>query len=305
MSGTQAVRAGFKPATLEEAGEPKRRGGHVWRRFVRHRLAVAGAIVLVVLVAMAVFAPVVAPKDPNRGDFLNIDASPSWSHLLGTDGNGRDYWSRLVYGGRVSLSVGLVATLIAAGVGTILGCLSGYYGKAVDLTIQRLTELVMTFPSLLVIITLVAYLGPSLFNIMAVFGLLGWTSFCRIVRGQVLSVRETTFVEAARTVGAPNGTIMRRHILPNVLPYIVVYGTLNVAGIIIAEAGLSFLGLGVQAPTATWGNMLWAAQTLDTLVNRPLRWIAPGSAIMICVLAINLVGDGLRDALDPRSRPSS
>jgi peptide/nickel transport system permease protein len=301
MSGLGVARTAGAPANLEAAAAP-RRGRRFWRRFARHKLAVAGAIILIALVAMAAFAPIVAPKDPNKGDFLNIDASPGWSHLLGTDGNGRDYWSRLVYGGRVSLSVGIVATLIAAGIGTLLGSLSGYYGKYVDLTIQRFTELVMTFPQLLVIITLVAFLGPSLFNIMAVFGLLGWTSFCRIVRGQVLSVREMTFVEAARTAGAPNAAIMFKHILPNVLPFIVVYGTLNVAGIILAEAGLSFLGLGVQAPTATWGNMLWAAQTLDTLVNRPLRWIAPGAAIMICVLAINLVGDGLRDALDPRSR---
>lgn len=302
MSETSAMRTGYAPAGLEELASRPRRGGRFWRKFARHKLAVAGALILTVLVTMAVLAPVVAPKDPNKGNFLNIDASPSLSHPLGTDGNGRDYWSRLVYGGRVSLSVGLVATLIAAGIGTLLGSLSGYYGRFVDLAIQRFTELVMTFPSLLVIITLVAFLGPSLFNIMAVFGLLGWTSFCRIVRGQVLSVREMTFVEAARTVGAPNGVIMFKHIFPNVLPFVVVYGTLNVAGIILAEAGLSFLGLGVQAPTATWGNMLWAAQTLDTLVNRPLRWIAPGAAIMICVLAINLVGDGLRDALDPRSR---
>lgn len=257
------------------------------------------------LIVLAVFAPQIAPHDPNHGDFLNIDASPSWDHPLGTDGNGRDYWSRLLYGGRVSLSVGIVATMIAAAIGTLLGTLSGYYRGVVDLSIQRLTELVMTFPSLLVIIALVAFLGPSLFNIIAVFGLLGWTSFCRIVRGQVLSVREMTFVEAAKTLGAPNAIIMRRHILPNILPYVIVYGTLNVAAIILAEASLSFLGLGVQAPTATWGNMLWSAQTLDTLVNRPLRWIAPGAAIMLCVLSINLLGDGLRDALDPRSRPPS
>lgn len=272
------------------------------RRFRRHRLAVAGLVVLVILSLLAIFAPVVGRNDPNRGDFRRVDRHPSWEYPLGTDGNGRDYWSRLVYGSRVSLSVGLVSTAIAASLGTLLGALSGYYGGAVDLLIQRLTEMVMTFPTLMIIITLVAYVGPSIYNIMLVLGLIGWTSFCRVVRGQVLSVREVAFVEAARTIGARDGTIMFRHILPNVLPYVVVLGTLNIAGIILVEAGLSFLGLGVQVPTASWGNMLQQAQTLDVLVSKPWRWIAPGAAIAITVLSINFVGDGLHDAIDPRSK---
>ncbi|MEA2527926.1 MAG: peptide/nickel transport system permease protein [Thermomicrobiales bacterium] len=272
------------------------------RRFRRHRLAVAGLVMLVIVSVMAIFAPVVGRNDPNRGDFRRIDQPPSLEYPLGTDGNGRDYWSRLVHGARISLSVGLVSTAIAAGIGTLLGAISGYYRGTVDLIIQRFTEMVMTFPTLMIIITLVAYVGPSIYNIMIVLGLLGWTSFCRVVRGQVLSVREVAFVEAARTLGARDHSIMFRHILPNVLPYIVVLGTLNIAGIILVEAGLSFLGLGVQVPTPTWGNMLQAAQTLDILVSKPWRWIAPGSAIALCVLAINFVGDGLHDALDPRSK---
>ncbi|MEA2596860.1 MAG: peptide/nickel transport system permease protein [Thermomicrobiales bacterium] len=272
------------------------------RRFRRHRLAVAGLVVLVVLSLMAVFAPVVGRNDPNRGDFRRIDLKPSWEYPLGTDGNGRDYWSRLVYGARVSLSVGLVATAIAGGIGTLLGAVSGYYRGSIDLAIQRFTDMVMTFPSLIIIVTLVAYVGPSIYNIMIILGLLGWTSFCRVVRGQVLSVREVAFVEAARTLGARDHTILFRHILPNVLPYIVVLATLNIAGIILIEAGLSFLGLGVQVPTASWGNMLQQAQSLDVLVSKPWRWIAPGAAIALCVLAINFVGDGLHDALDPRSK---
>jgi peptide/nickel transport system permease protein len=272
------------------------------RRFRRHRLAVAGLVVLVILSLMAIFAPVVGQHDPNRGDFRHINERPSQQHWLGTDGNGRDYWSRLVFGARVSLSVGLVATGIAASIGTVCGALSGFYGGAVDLVIQRFTEMVMTFPTLLIIITLVAYVGPSIYNIMAVLGLLGWTSFCRVVRGQVLSVREVAFVEAARTIGARDHTIMFRHILPNVLPYVVVLATLNIAGIILVEAGLSFLGLGVQVPTASWGNMLQQAQTLDVLVTKPWRWIAPGAAIALTVLSINFVGDGLHDAIDPRSK---
>ena len=272
------------------------------RRFRRHRLAVAGLVVLTILVLVAIFAPVVGHYNPVRGDFLHIDEPPSWVHPLGTDGNGRDYWSRLVFGARVSLSVGLVATSIAALIGTVLGAVSGYYGGKVDIVIQRFTEVVMTFPTLMIIITLVAFVGPSIYNIMVVLGLLGWTSFCRMVRGQVLSVREMAFVEAARTLGARNGAIVFRHILPSVVPYIVVLGTLNIAGTILVEAGLSFLGLGVQVPTPTWGNMLQAAQTVDALVGKPWRWIAPGAAIAICVLSINFVGDGLHDALDPRSR---
>jgi peptide/nickel transport system permease protein len=272
------------------------------RRFRRHRLAVIGLVVLVVLALVAIFAPVIGRNDPNRGDFRQIDLKPSLEYPLGTDGNGRDYWSRLVYGTRVSLSVGLVSTAIAGAIGTLLGGISGFYRGKVDLAIQRFTEMVMTFPPLIILITLVAYVGPSLYNIMLVLGLLQWTSFCRVVRGQVLSVREVAFVEAARTLGASNASILFRHILPNVLPFIVVLGTLHIAGIILTEAALSFLGLGVQVPTATWGNMLQQSQTLDILVNKPWRWIAPGTAIAICVLSINFVGDGLHDAIDPRSK---
>jgi peptide/nickel transport system permease protein len=273
-----------------------------FRRFRRHRLAVCGLLVLISLTLIAIFAPVVGRHDPNRGDLLRIDQPPTWSHPLGTDGNGRDYWSRLVYGARVSLSVGLIATALAGVVGTILGAISGYFGGKVDTGIQRFTEMVMTFPTLMILITIVAYVGSSIFNIMIAIGLIGWTSFCRMVRGQVLSLREQTFIEAARVLGVHHHRILLRHILPNVLPYIVVLATLNFAGIILLEAGLSFLGLGVQPPTPSWGNMLQQAQTYDVLVSKPWRWMAPGIAIALCVLAINFVGDGLRDALDPRSK---
>ena len=300
--GPQASSSSRLAPRASRLGRVESPGRRSLRRFRRHRLAVAGLVVLAIMTALAIFAPVVGRHDPNRGDFRRIDEPPSWEHPLGTDGNGRDYGSRLVYGARVSLSVGLVATSIAAAIGTVLGAISGYYGRAVDLAIQRFTEMVMTIPTLLLIITLVAYVGPSIYNIMIVLGLLGWTGFCRVVRGQVLSVREVAFVEAARTIGARDRTIMVRHILPNVLPYIIVLATLNIAGIILVEAGLSFLGLGVQVPTPSWGNMLQQAQTLDVLVSKPWRWIAPGAAIALCVLSINFVGDGLHDALDPRSK---
>jgi peptide/nickel transport system permease protein len=285
-----------------EPGEARFGRGRTWLRFRRHRLALVGLIVLAIFVVLAVLAPIVTPYNPTRGDLRAGDAPPSWEHPLGTDGNGRDYLSRLIYGARISLSVGIVASSIAAAIGTVLGIMSGYYGGRLDMVVQRFTEIVMTFPGLLIVITLVAYVGPSIFNIMIVLGLLGWTGYCRIVRGQVLALRELAFVEAARSIGVTNGGIMARHILPNVVPYVVVGMTLHVGGVILTEAGLSFLGLGVRVPTPSWGNMLQAAQSLDVLVDKPWRWIAPGAAIAICVLAVNFVGDGLRDALDPRSR---
>jgi peptide/nickel transport system permease protein len=197
----------------------------------------------------------------------------------------------------------LVAVSISVLIGTTLGAISGYYGGTIDLVIQRMTEVVMTFPTLMIIITLVALLGPSIYNVMAVIGLIGWTGVSRLVRGQVLQLRNVAYVEAARSVGVRDRGIIFRHILPNVIPFIIVTATFGVANAILTEAGLSFLGLGVQPPTPTWGNLLQGAQTLEVLLNKPWRWIAPGAAIAVTVLSINFVGDGLRDALDPRMDP--
>lgn len=278
-------------------------GQLIWQRFRRHRLALIGLIILAILALIALGAPLVAGYDPNRVDLRVIDTPPGWRHVLGTDGNGRDYWARMVYGSRVSLSVGLVAVSISVLIATTLGSISGYYGGTIDLVIQRLTEVVMTFPTLMIIITLVALLGPSIYNVMAVIGLIGWTGVSRLVRGQVLQLRNVAYVEAARCVGVRDRQIIFRHILPNVIPFIIVAATFGVASAILTEAGLSFLGLGVQPPTPTWGNLLQGAQTLEVLLNKPWRWIAPGAAIAITVLSINFVGDGLRDALDPRMDP--
>jgi peptide/nickel transport system permease protein len=289
------------PASAEVFADAAQSPTHlVWRRFRRHRLALFGVVVIGILAVMAMFAPIVGGYDPNRGNFLQVDQPPSLTHLLGTDGNGRDTWSRMVYGARVSLSVGVVAVSISVVLATILGATSAYYGGWVDLVIQRFTEVVMTFPTLMIIITLVALLGPSIYNVMAAIGVLGWTGLSRLVRGQVLQLKAVAYVEAARCLGARDWRVIFLHILPNVLPYIIVSATFGVASAILTEASLSFLGLGVQAPTPTWGNLLQGAQTLDTLLYRPWRWIAPGAAIAICVLSINFIGDGLRDALDPR-----
>lgn len=270
------------------------------RRFLRHRMAVVGAVILLTLGLISLAAPLIAPHDPVEVDVTAIKKPPSADHLLGTDYAGRDVLSRLIWGGRVSMSVGLVAAGIAVTIGTVLGLISGFSGRWVDFWLQRLTEVVMTIPTFIMIITLVAVLGPSIFNIMFVIGIFGWTGTCRLVRGETLSVRERDFVLASRCVGASPLRIMFRHILPNVVAPIIVAGTFMIAGAILSEAGLSFLGLGVRMPTPTWGNMLTNAQSITVLESMPWLWLPPGLLITLVVLSINFLGDALRDALDPR-----
>jgi peptide/nickel transport system permease protein len=271
-------------------------------RFLRHRLAVFGGAVLVLLVIMALFAPIIAGQDPYYQDYSAIKQPPSREHILGTDALGRDMWARIVYATRVSLSVGLVAVAIYTVIGTILGAIAGYYGGTVDATVMRLTDVVMCFPMLIIIITVVAMVGPSLFNIMAVIGLIAWPSIARLVRGQFLSLREQEFVAAAHCLGVPAGRIIRSHLLPNCVGPITVAATFGMAGAILTEASLSFLGLGVPPPEPSWGQMLTEAQKLSILAGMPWLWIPPGVMIALTVLSVNFVGDGLRDALDPQSR---
>lgn len=270
------------------------------RRFVRYRPAIFGAIVLVLLIAAAVFAPSLAGHDPYYQDYAHLKTPPSAEHLLGTDGLGRDVWARLIYATRVSLSVGLVAVIIYTVIGTTLGAIAGYYGGTVDAIIMRLTDIVMSFPLLIIIITVVALVGPSLANIMAVIGLLSWPSICRLVRGQFLSLREQEFIAAARCLGIPSGRMILRHLLPNCVGPITVSATFGIASSILTEASLSFLGLGVPPPEASWGQMLTDAQKLSILSGMPWLWVPPGVMIALTVLCVNFVGDGLRDALDPR-----
>ena len=280
---------------------PQRRRSRVWRRFRRHRLALLGAAILALFAFMAAFAPWVTWHDPNYADLDKIKMAPTWSNILGTEEAGRDMFSRVVYAGRVSISVGLVAAAISALIGTFLGIVSAYTGGWLDNLIQRAVEIVMMFPTLFALILLIAVIGASVFNIMFIIGVLGWTGICRLVRGQVLSMKEMDYVIAARAVGAGNWRMMFVHITPGVVPYVVVAGTLSIAGAIISEASLSFLGLGVRIPTATWGNMMNSAQSLNVLKDQPWMWLPPGLAISITVIAVNFLGDGLRDALDPRS----
>jgi len=274
----------------------------VLRRFMRHRLAVFGATVMLLLVLMAVFAPFIARQDPYFQDYSALKQPPSREHLLGTDALGRDMWARIVYATRVSLSVGLVAVAIYTLIGTVLGAAAGYYGGTVDALIMRFTDVVMCFPMLIIIITVVAMIGPSLFNIMAVIGLIAWPSICRLVRGQFLTLREQEFVTAARCLGVSPGRIIRSHLLPNCVGPITVAATFGMAGAILTEASLSFLGLGVPPPVPSWGQMLTEAQKLSILAGMPWLWIPPGLMIALLVLSVNFVGDGLRDALDPQSR---
>lgn len=271
------------------------------RRFARHRLGLIGLAVLTLIGLAAIGAPYLAGHDPNTPNLEMINAPPSWQHILGHDDLGRDIWSRILYGARVSLSVGLVAVSIYTVIGVLLGSISGYVGGRVDDIIQRFTEIIMCFPSFMLIMTMVVVLKPSLLNIMIIIGLFGWTDIVRLVRGQILSIRERDYVTAARMVGQRERAILFKHVLPGTISPIVVRATLGLSGAIMLESGLSFLGIGVQAPQASWGSMLTTAMLLPVLDSKPWRWLPPALALATVVLAVNFIGDALRDALDPHA----
>ena len=270
------------------------------RRFLRHRLAVIGLVLLTLIVLMALFADVVSSK-PFFTDVKAVSKPPSAEHLLGTDRSGRDVWARVVHGARTSLIVGLGAVSIYVVIGTLLGGLAGLLGGWVDALIMRAVDTLMSIPVLLLVIVFIAAVGPSLASVVAVIGLLGWPTACRLVRGQMLALREAEFVVAARVVGVSSVGILVRHLVPNIVSSLAVLATFGVANAIILEAGLSFLGLGVKVPIPSWGEMINAAQSPSVLIDTPWLWIAPGVAIALTVLSVNFIGDGLRDALDPRA----
>ena len=259
-----------------------------------------GVTVIAVMVIMALFAPIVAHQDPNAIDLINLLEPPSRAHWLGTDVQGRDVWARLVYGARVSLAVGLVSQGIAVSLGVTLGLLSGYYRGWVDEVVMRLADVTLAFPTLLLLIAMSAALQPSMGVVFVTIGVVGWAGMARLVRGQTLVVRDLEYVQAAHALGARSPRIMLRHILPNVVGPVVIAATLGIAGAIMAEAALSFLGLGIQPPTASWGSMIADGRDLDQLRNAPWTSLALGLAIGAAVLGFNLLGDALRDALDPR-----
>jgi peptide/nickel transport system permease protein len=269
------------------------------RRFMRHRLAVVGVVMLLVIVLAALFAPLLTPYDPAAQDLFAITQPPSREHPLGTDELGRDLLARLLYGGRVSLTVGIASALIATAIGVGVGAMAGYYGGWVDNLLMRLVDVLLAFPAIFLLLILFAIIRPSLTIVILFLGLFGWLYLARVVRGEFLALREKEFVEASRALGVGSGRLIIRHLLPNVIGSIIVATTLAVAFAMLSEGTLSFLGYGVPASTPTWGNMLNAAQSY--YLQAPLMTIAPGLALTLTVLAINFIGDGLRDALDPRA----
>jgi ABC-type dipeptide/oligopeptide/nickel transport system permease subunit len=274
--------------------------GDAWRRFRRNRLALVGLVIVVVLAGAAAGAPWLAPRDPARQSLIEKRARPGAKYVLGADEFGRDILSRVIFGTRVALLVGLLAVGISLGVGLVLGSLAGFAGGWVDAAISRVVEILQAFPYLLLAIAVVSALGPGAVNTTIAVGIWGTPPVTRIVRGAVLALRETEYVRAARALGASGPGLVGRHVLPNILPTIIVYGTLFMANAILVEAALSFLGLGVQPPTPSWGLMV--ATGRDFLLVAPHITTIPGLAIMVAVLGFNLLGDGLRDALDPRLR---
>ena len=272
------------------------------RRFLSHRLAVIGALVLLLMAIGAVFAPAIARTPPNAVNLLAISKPPTAQHWLGTDQVGRDVFTRILYGARISLTVGLVAVAIYLVIGFVLGAVAGYAGGWVDTAIMRFTDIMLCFPTFVLILILVGITGPKLSNVILVIGLFGWPGVARLVRGQVLQLRTLDYVIAAQMLGAPRFTVLRRHILPNVIAPLIVAGTLGIAGAILTEASLSFLGLGVVQPTPSWGSMLNEARSPAIVATKPWLWLAPGVAISLAVLAANFIGDGLRDAVDVKSR---
>ena len=300
MTMTQAQTAGV---TLQKT-LPTRRDSpryRFWRRLWRHKLGMLGLVMLLLVVFAAVFAPVLAGSDPARTELKLKNKPPSAEHILGTDAIGRDVWARLVYGARISLSVGLVAVGIYTSIALVLGSIAGYLGGTVDNVIMRITDIIMCFPTFLLIITVASVLPPNIFNIMIIIGIFGWPGMTRLVRGQFLTLRNRDFVTAAVALGVPTHRIIFRHILPNVIGPVVVAATLGLAGAIMTESSLSFLGLGVQQPTPSWGQTLTTAMQLPTLENMPWRWLPSALAIAFAVLSVNFFGDALRDAFDPRT----
>jgi len=277
-------------------------GRQILRRFLRHRLAVSGLIVFLIIGGMALLAPIVAPYDPNTIDLRGRNLGPTWDHYFGTDRTGRDTFSRTVYAGRISISVGLVAVAISVAIGALLGAIAGYFGRWIDMVIMRFTDVIMTFPPVVIILTVAAIAGPGVGKTMLVIGLLNWPVPCRLVRAKFLALREQEFVLAARALGVPAHRVIRKHLLPNSVDVLIVYASLGIATAILLEAGISFLGAGVQPPTPSWGNMLNVARNVSVLEQYPWQWLPAGIAIVLTVLAVNFIGDGLRDAFDPRGK---
>lgn len=291
-------------ASATETLEP-RRTPHVGfkaviRTLLKHKLALTGIIIILLLFGMAIFAPLLAPYPPNETDFYNVLKGPSGKHWLGTDDLGRDLLSRIIYGSRVSMTVGIACTVFSLMIGIMLGLLSGFKGGITDQIIMRLVDMIMIFPGLIFVLVLTAALGAGIKNVIIAITLFGWVGVARLMRGQVLAIREQPYVDAVRAAGASQWRIMLKYIMPNSIAPLIVAAALGLGGAVGLEAGTAFLGIGVQPPTPSWGRALRTGYTYLTTV--PLFSIAPGALITLAILGFILLGDGLRDALDPRIR---
>ena len=269
-----------------------------WQNLKRNRLAMAGGCVVGLLFVVSLLAPLLVPYDPNGINAWQVLSPPSWQHWFGTDELGRDVLSRVIYGARISLKVGFVAIGIAVAIGTLVGLVSGYYSGIVDTALMRFVDIMLCFPAFFLILAVITIREPSIWNIMIVIGLTGWMGVARLVRAETLSIREMDYIMAARCIGCSNSRIIFRHILPNAISPVLVAATLGVAGAILTESALSFLGIGVLPPTPSWGNILTSGKDYIEFA----WWLSlfPGLAILVTVLAYNLLGEGIRDALDPR-----
>lgn len=272
----------------------------VFSKLKEHKMAMAGLFVLIFEIVCVVVLPIVMKLDPYTSDYTAFSTAPSAAHWLGTDAIGRDIFSRLIYGGRTSLLVGLVSTAISCAIGVPLGLIAGYFKGKAEVIIMRVADIFMSFPSIVLILVLVSVLGPSIWSVTIVIGVLGWTQFARLIYANVLSVSEKEYVESAKAIGTSHLEIVVKYILPNSFAPILIAITYQMASAILMESSLSFLGMGVQLPAASWGNMLYDAQSITVLSQKLWMWLAPGILLLLTVLSINFLGDGVRDALDPK-----
>ncbi len=274
----------------------------VLKRFSQHKLAMIGLAVITLEVLLVVILPVVMKLDPYTSDVFNFSAVPGPGHILGTDDTGRDVFARLIYGGRVSLLVGLLSAVISLCIGVPLGLLAGYYKGIWEMVIMRAADIFMSFPSMILILVLVSVFDPSIWTIIFAIGVLGWTDFAKLIYGNVLSIREKEYVESAKAVGTKDFAILTKYVIPNAFAPVLINFTFRTAQAIIQESALSFLGMGVQPPAASWGNILYAAQSITVLSSRPWLWVPAGILLVLTVSGINFIGDGMRDALDSRTK---
>ncbi|WP_199618897.1 oligopeptide ABC transporter permease [Paenibacillus alkalitolerans] len=283
-------------------GKIESRSAAIWKRYRKNKLAVLGLIVIAIYVILAICAPLFSEYNPENFDLMAADLPPSWEHPFGTDSLGGDVFIRSLYGARVSLTVAVIAMVITVAIGVVYGAISGYFGGIVDTIMMRIVDALQSIPSFFLLLIIAAIMTPSMWSTILAISLLGWMSMSRIVRSEILSLRQRDYAAAALATGESKPSIIFYHILPNAIAPIIVIATLDVAGNILYEATLSFLGLGIQPPTPSWGNMLSAAQELVTLTMYPWTAVFPGLCIMIAVLSVNFIGDGLRDALDPKMK---